>query len=176
MKNKALKYETVAEICDWLTSKGEKPSYLLVNAELEGSPSKTTVLKHIHTWKTSKLNMGQNDIEISKLCMVALITEIQCHMQKVGDEMLQRVEIAEKTSEEALKLLAKCEKELQRLQALLIQAQERLVLMSHELDKKDAVHAEQIKALEQRHHDEMTRKVKKNQVKRRPPAKNKGAA
>lgn len=176
MKKNTLQYETVAKICDRLDDQGIEPTYPLVCAELDGTPSKTTVLKHIKTWKDLKIKSQQSATEISPSFLVALDDEIKLRIRKAREVDAQLIAIAEDQAKQAMKELAKTEKKLQCVQALLIEVQEQVVFISHERYKDAAVHAEQIKAFKQRLHDEKTRQVKKNQVKRRPPSKNKGAA
>lgn len=171
MKKNTLKYETVAEICDRLDDQGIEPTYPLVCAELDGTPSKTTVLKHIKTWKDLKIKNQQSATEISPSFLVALNEEIKLRIRKAREVDAQVIASAEGQARQAMRELAKNEKELMRVQAAYIETKERLIFVSHELDKKDAVHAAKINALEQRLHDEM-----KRQVKRRPPSKPKGAA
>lgn len=103
-------YETVNSVCNRLDTDGIKPSYRLVAAELDGNPSKRTILEHIDRWrdeqKTAATVPGLSDVIIT-----ALKAEIAAHMQ--ADKQQSEIELGElrEQNHEALEALESTEKQ-----------------------------------------------------------------
>ncbi len=97
-------YPVVKEICNRLAAQDMRPSYSLVAAQLDGNPSKKTILEHIEQWRNEQKNAATVP-GISETAVTAFKAEIAAHVQ-ASQEGLE-IELAElkESKREALEAL-----------------------------------------------------------------------
>lgn len=103
-------YETVKDICNRLVSDGLVPSYRLVAAELEGNPSKKTVLEHIEQWRNEQKTAATIP-GLSEAAVTAFKAEIAVHVQLTQELLEAEIGDLRASNREALEALEATEEQ-----------------------------------------------------------------
>ncbi len=147
MARPGIPYEMVNEICNRLDADGVKPSYRLVAVELDGTPSKKTVLEHIERWRSEQA-LSDTVPGLSDSIISALKLEIAEHVGHREEQSTREITALKEQNKEALDELDKTEEKNQELEERIQQLETQLAEQKQKTENLLASTASTIEQLE----------------------------
>ncbi len=147
MARPGIPYEIVNAICNRLDADGAKPSYRLVALELDGTPSKKTVLEHIERWR-SEQTLSEIVPGLSDSIVAALKLEIAEHVRHREEQSTREKIALKEQNKEALDELDNTEEKNQELEDRVQQLETQLAEQKQKIENLLASTASTIEQLE----------------------------